>query len=236
MKCYICNGVLKSLGTIPFGQNIGTLECTDFTPVEYHKCTKCNFICCLDMLQWDQEQFATKIYNEDYIILDPGYGGVRAKNVCDFMEYFFRDTRNKPKHLDYGSGEGFLSDLLKPKKWSSDNYDPFTSPSKPTGKYKLITAVEVFEHSTNIFRTIEEILSMLDRGGVILFTTKFGDSTTPIDWWYICARSGHIGILSLDSMLIIAKKYGLFLHSFSEDYHMLQSTRNNFKQLQRGDK
>jgi hypothetical protein len=233
-KCYICNGLLISIGTVPFGRNIGTLPCTDFTPVEYYRCTNCDFICCPEMLDWPSNKFSELIYNEDYILLDPGYNGLRASNTKDSLDILFQYARKKPNHLDYGSGRGFLTDLLLKDKWNSTSYDPFTSKIRPTSKYKLITAIEVVEHSTNMFQTMDDMLSLLERQGVILITTKLCTKETLVDWWYICARSGHIGIHSEKSMIYIAKKYNLFFTSINEDFHYFQSTRNNFKQLLRG--
>jgi hypothetical protein len=186
------------------------------------------------MLAWPIDKFSKLIYNDEYILLDPGYNGLRAANTKGSLDNIFRGTRKLPTHLDYGSGQGFLTNLLLNNKWKSISYDPFTSPTKPKDKYKLITAIEVVEHSTNIFKTMEDMLSLLNRDGVILITTKLCEKETPVDWWYICARSGHIGIHSKESMLIVAKKYGLFFTSINEDYHYFQSTRNNFKQLIRG--
>lgn len=231
MKCYICNGELNLLGSIPFDKNEGILPCVDTTPIEYHKCSKCNFICSLELLQWSAEKFKEKVYNEDYSKVDTGYGGVRAANNVELIRQI---CRNRVSHLDYGSGEGHLSDLLVKEGWDSTYYDPYTHPNRPKGKFKLITAIEVFEHSTNIFDTVKDIKSFLDRDGVILFTTRLADETTPIDWWYICARSGHIGILSQESLKIVAQRNNLFVSSADELVHILQPSRNNIKQLTRG--
>lgn len=232
MKCYICGGNLVSIGSIPFDKNEGILPCLDKTPMEYHKCQSCNFICSLEMLAWTKEQFSDKVYNKEYTKVDTGYGGARASNNILLIDELFRGTTCT--HLDYGSGEGHFSNMLREKGWDSSYYDPYSSPQKPNRKFKLITAIEVFEHSTNIFKTLEDIKSLLDRNGVILFTTRLADVKTTISWWYICARSGHIGIHSEKSLKIVAKKNNLFFSSLDDLIHIMQPTRNSMKELIRG--
>ena len=235
MQCSICSESLVLLGTVPFDRNNAGVAIVDTTPMDYYKCSSCDFICCPEMLCWTPEQFAEKVYNAEYVKYDPDYLGTRPKNYAKMLREILPGRLPRLKHLDYGSGAGIMSKELQARHWNSSYYDPYSSPEKPTGAFNFITAIEVFEHSNNIDATIKDIKSMLDvRKGVVLFSTLFADEHTNIDWWYIGARNGHIGILSEKSMKLLAIRNGLFLSSLSVGVHCLQSSRNNLKDLSRG--
>jgi hypothetical protein len=232
MKCYICNNKANYLGEMPFSKNPSDLPMHDLTPMKYYKCSKCNFIFCPEMLGWDFNKFAEKVYNDEYGQLDPGYNGERAKNFFTFFNQALNPlVLSDIVHLDYGSGNSHLSGLMKSKVGHTESYDPFSSPNKPNIKFNLITAIEVFEHSTNIFNTVEDIKSMLSKNGVILFSTNLADRNTKIDWWYILARSGHIGVLSKESLEIVSDKVGLVFKSIAPEVHLLARTKPSMRNL-----
>lgn len=233
MNCHICNSTTVSLGTVPFDRNNAKVTIVNDTPMEYVKCTNCNAVSCPEMLSWTAKALGEKVYNEEYINYDPDYTGVRPKNYAKMLLDITEPSNiRKIKHLDYGSGLGIMSEELIKKKWNSSHYDPYSSPDKPEGTYNFITAIEVFEHALDIDSTILDIKSFLEnRSGVILFSTQFADANTDIGWWYIGARNGHINILSNESMKILAIRHGLFFSSLNSGIHLLQSTRNNYREL-----
>jgi 2-polyprenyl-3-methyl-5-hydroxy-6-metoxy-1,4-benzoquinol methylase len=120
---------------------------------------------------------------------------------------------------------------MKEAGWNTSAYDPYSNPIRPKGLYNFITAIEVFEHSTDIAETIKDIKSFLTKDGVILFTTLLAEKNTDIDWWYILPRNGHISILSKESMKILAIKNGMFFETINEGTHVLQYMRNTAKNL-----
>lgn len=233
MNCTVCGGILKLLGTVPFDRNNQEVAIVDDTPMEYYRCESCDFLCCPEMLSWTPQDLGNRVYNKDYVIYDPDYLGPRPKNYAQFLKNNVNKAKLKSiKHLDYGSGEGILTQELSKSRWNSSFYDPYSSPVKPAGVYNFITAIEVFEHALNIDETIKDIKSMLDsRNGVILFSTLFADKNTDIDWWYIGARNGHISILSEKSMKILAIRNNLFFSSIGTGMHVLQTTRNSLKDV-----
>ena len=233
MKCSICTGVLKSIGTVPFDRNNQEVPVVDTTPMEYYKCETCCFVCCPEMLSWTPEMLGARVYNSEYVKYDPDYLGTRPKNYADSIHRLTLGNKAKIKHLDYGSGSGIMSKLLSEKGWNSRYCDPYgASNTEPGQVFNFITAIEVVEHALDINATIAGIKSMLDpRTGTVLFSTQLADANTNIDWWYIGARNGHIGILSAQSLKILAKRHGLFFSSLNSGMHLLQPTRNNFKDL-----
>lgn len=232
LNCYICGGGMESIGFVPFDRNNSNQPIVNDTPVEYHKCNKCHCVLCLDMLTWSPEKLGKEVYNDSYPLFDPDYISTRPANYAKYLT----DTipaifRSKIRHLDYGSGTGVMSNILKSSKWDSEGYDPFSSPNRPNRKFNFITCIEVLEHSTNSFNTLEDIVSMLDSNGVLMLSTLLSDKSTTIDWWYIGARNGHINIMSKESMLILAKKYHLFFSSLSPNLHIFQRARSNMKNV-----
>lgn len=220
MNCYICKGTLEHFGAIPFGRNNENMPITDSTPIKYYRCCSCGFLCSPEMLKWSPEQFSQRVYNEDYNKVDAGYSGERAASWAPFLcRLIPKESTSKIVHLDYGSGEGVLSKLLVEKKWNSNFYDPFSSPTKPTIKYNLITAIEVIEHTTNIFDTLEDIKKYLLKDGMFLFSTSLIPKDVNLSWWYLSARAGHIGMHTAKSLKIACKKVGLVYTTYTSNIH-----------------
>lgn len=232
MTCPICWSEVASLGTVPFDRNNAGVDIVDSTPMEYYKCTNCNFVHCPEMLTWTPEQLGERVYNQDYIKYDPDYTGVRPKNYANFFMDSFRGAfPGRISHLDYGSGSGIMSEELRKYNWKSTSYDPYTSTTKPEQKFDLITAIEVFEHSLDIDKTIKDILTYAKPTTAIVFSTQLASESTDIDWWYIGARNGHIGILSEKSLKLLAIKNGLYFSSLNKGIHVLQANKNNLKKI-----
>lgn len=232
MTCPICASKANLLGTVAFDRNNAGIDIVDDTPMEYYKCTNCNFLYCPEMLAWTPEQLGERVYNQDYVKYDPDYTGLRPKNYAKFfMESFVGAFPSKITHLDYGSGSGIMSQELNKYNWKSTSYDPYSLAEKPTQKFDLITAIEVFEHSLDIDKTIKDILNYGKPTTAIVFSTQLVDKDTDIDWWYIGARNGHIGMLSEKSLKILAIKNRLYFSSLNTGVHVLQANKNNLKNI-----
>lgn len=233
MKCRICSKPLVVLGTIPFERNSKEIP-YEFPDKEatYHICTSCRNITCQEMLDWSQEDFSKYIYNDKYIQYDPDYAHNRPNSYANSISEAY--SRKKIKHLDYGSGSGVMSKILKDKfLWDSTAYDPFSNPVHISRKFNFITAIEVFEHSADIDKTIVDIQKYLDKDGVILFSTLLVPSDVTIDWWYIGAVQGHINIQSRESMTILAKRNGMLFSTLVPNVHILQNARGADRQLRK---
>lgn len=234
--CRVCGGKNRFLGVVPLERNNQNIPIVDNTPIEYYICTECDFLSCPSMLDYTPERLGVEIYNDDYVKFDPDYLSVRPTGWAKSLsESVHPNLVKRIKHLDYGSGKGIMSTILRTKGWNSTSYDPYDKTSSnfiPNTKFNLITAIEVVEHSLNIQKTIEDMKQYLDLNtGAILFSTLLADKNTTIDWWYIMARNGHIGILSEKSLKILAKNNGLFFSSINSGLHVLQSSRSNLKNI-----
>ncbi len=59
-------------------------------------------------------------------------------------------TWRKLDILDYGSGSGAFAERMAKYGFANiTNYDPFSSPARPAGKFSLITCFEVIEHTVS---------------------------------------------------------------------------------------
>jgi hypothetical protein len=98
---------------------------------------------------------------------------------------------------------------------SITNYDPFSSPARPDGKFSLITCFEVIEHTVSPRACLEDMLSFLAPGGCIVFSQPLQpDNIEAVrgSWWYIGPRNGHASIFTADALSRLAGDCGLVLH------------------------
>ena len=113
------------------------------------------------MHAWTPADFARRIYNDDYVLVDPDYRETRPRANADHLIALFGDHSNLV-HLDYGGGQGLLSDMLRDSGWKSESFDPFGGGDiDPSGccRFDLVTAYEVFEHVSDV----RDLVSRLSR-------------------------------------------------------------------------
>ena len=166
--------------------------------------------------------FAEKIYNNDYALVDPDYVDSRARQNAASIINMFANQKASIKHLDYGGGEGLFSDLLLEQGFNSTSFDPFVDKQtgfETLGKFNLITAFEVFEHVPSVNELKKQLVSLLSEDGIILFSTLLSDGHIKrherLSWWYAAPRNGHISLYSSKSLTIIAQQDQFAFGSFS---------------------
>lgn len=231
LKCEICNGVCLPHDVVDFNKSCeepnGNFLQLSGTPIYYYICNQCGFCFAPEFKKWTFKEFTDKIYNEDYIFVDPDYLKLRpesnAKNIIKRFENVYEDIR----HLDYGGGNKVLTTYLIKYKWNSSSYDPFIDKTiniKELGKYDLISAFEVFEHVPDVNIMMDELSILLKDDGAILFSTLLSDGNIEknkaLTWWYASPRNGHISLYSKDSLVSLAKKYNYNIGSFNRGLHL----------------
>ena len=172
------------------------------------------------------EEFRSKIYNAEYVQVDPDYVERRPlANARNLIE-MFRDAPVSLRHLDYGGGDGLLSDTLFAAGWQSRSYDPFVNRDESLGglgKFDLITAYEVFEHVPDVSQLASNLGSLLTDDGIVLFTTLISDGNIfpnrQLTWWYASPRNGHISLFSRKSLICLGNSAGFKFASCSPDFH-----------------
>jgi SAM-dependent methyltransferase len=195
-------------------------------PVYYLVCGKCGFAFAPELYGWTLEEFSSRIYNDEYVLVDPDYIEARPRANAEHLQSLIGDKGRSLRHLDYGGGHGLLSDLLRDSGWQSMSYDPFVDREVSVadlGKFDLITAYEVFEHVPDVRGLATNLATLLDQDGITLFSTLISNGNLArnqrITWWYASPRNGHISLFSKESLYFLATREGMNFGSFSPNMH-----------------
>ncbi len=180
------------------------------------------------MMKWDKSAYKKEIYNSQYIMVDPEFQTARPQSNSKFLIKILGRRLFSVRHLDYGGGNGVLSEILKSRGINSTSYDPFHGDSSEiiaTQRFDLITAFEVFEHATDPHAVIDSIDHLIDTEGMILFSTQVSDGHIQngqrLSWWYACPRNGHVCLFSTKSLNMLAETHGYKIRSISRSYHVM---------------
>jgi SAM-dependent methyltransferase len=200
-------------------------------PVYYSLCGKCGFCFAPQLAQWKLEEFEERIYNDEYVLVDPDYVETRPRANAASLISMFGDRARSIKHLDYGGGSGLLVKLLNGSGWQSVSYDPFVDKAvnvEQLGQFDLITAFEVFEHVPDVQNLMSNLRILLSPNGLVLFSTLLSDGNIHrnqrLSWWYASPRNGHISLFSRNSLAILARNNRFDFGSFSDGFHVFFSS------------
>ena len=229
--CLICGGPSLLIDVVDFNKNCEEARGL-YLPlmghgVYYVRCSVCNYTYAPEFGSWSSQDFLGMIYNNDYQEVDPDYLTARPEKNAEALNRIFCENLNEIVHLDYGGGNGKLSDLLRHSNWNSRSYDPFPDDVPMdfnAGTFNLITVFEVFEHVPNPLTMMDNIVKALSPAhGIVLFSTLASDGfikqNERLTWWYVAPRNGHIGIHSLKSLQILGERFGLEFRSLSPGVH-----------------
>lgn len=201
-----------------------------FTPVVYRKCADCAFIFTDFFDTFSQNDWATHVYNDHYLSIDPDYVEVRPRMMAGVLQTFLRSRKRTLIGLDYGGGSGKLTALMRQRGFQYDCIDPFGSndyQQQNIGKYNFVSVIEVFEHTTDPCETLKRILDMMDTTGpiMVMIGTEAHDRAVSDDnllsWWYAAPRNGHISLFSQRALTLLGQKFGLDHVSVSMNPHVL---------------
>ena len=193
---------------------------------EYYQCTNCNHIQ-VSPVTWLKEAYAKAIAALDLGLLSRNL--FYAPVVETIIE---RILPQGGRFLDYGGGYGLFTRLMRDRGFDFHRQDSycenifaldfdFATLHKSERRFDLITLFEVVEHLPN---PSEEVQRLLQYSDTLLFSTELvpGESKDIIDWWYISPETGqHISFFTLESMEILAERFGLKLYSNRRNLHLL---------------
>lgn len=230
--CAVCSGACEFQDVVDFNRSCEELRGLHLphsgVPITYARCRFCGFCYAPEMYQWTRDQFAERVYNDDYHVVDPDFAEVRPKTQAEFIIPMLGDAAGSTRHLDYGGGQGRLTDLLTGAGFESVCYDPFETPDldpRSLGQFDLITVFEVFEHVPDVNALMHDLLALRRPGGAILLSTLLSDQDIapgkPLTWWYAAPRNGHISLFSHASLQLLANRYGFTLGSFDQVLHVM---------------
>lgn len=227
--CPACGAATELLDRVDFNKSCEELRGRMLPPsgllVEYELCDACGFCFAPEIARWTKVQFAERIYNDAYADVDPDYREARPLANAQAVANMFGENSLAIRHLDYGGGNGVLSEALFAQGWDSHSYDPFVEgDTLPAARFNLITCFEVFEHVPEIHVLAEALANLLDDEGVVIFSTLLSDGNivrgTPLRWWYASPRNGHISLFSRRSLALLGERHGLRCGSFSPNLHV----------------
>ncbi len=223
--CPVCAGASDWFDVVDFNKNAseprGVFLPLAGRPVYYARCSGCGFCFAPALHRWSVRDMASRIYNADYVVVDPDYIDVRPKDSAAMLCGMFAQlAASEVSHLDYGSGSGRLSQLLLEKGWRSTSYDPFVPDSRAPEagrQFGLITAFEVFEHVADVAALTDFLKDHLAPDGLLVFSTLLSDGEIEpgkrLDWWYAGPRNGHISLYSKKSLTLLLQRCGI--HGFA---------------------
>lgn len=229
-SCPVCTGNAPALDVVDFNKNClepqGHFLPLARLPVYYHMCDNCDHVFSPDFWEWEDRDFAQKIYNDDYFSLDPDYLETRPVGNAKLLLQLFGAHSSSIAHLDYGGGNGQLSRYLQQHGWNSTSFDPFPqTPFEPNhlGRFNLITAFEVFEHVPHPQQLLTNITQLMSESCLVLFSTLTSDNSLKrnarIDWWYCSPRNGHINLFTRKSLSLLGAQHQLKFGSINEGLH-----------------
>jgi len=215
MTCRICSAKTRVFG---HGTILGKHD------VAYYQCGACGFV------QTDDPVWLNDAYTEAINRSDIGL--VRRNLVLSIQSSaiisMFFDHRKK--FIDFGGGYGLLVRLMRDRGYDFYRSDAhctnlfargFDAEPVGTGQYELLTAFEVFEHLVD---PAAKLKFMLSYSSSILFSTELVSVPAPHPdaWWYYGLDHGqHVSFFTLQSLRILAKRFGLNLYTNSRSLHLL---------------
>ncbi len=215
IPCPICRGHTTPAGSLDFSDQRESAPRNE--PIEYVKCTQCGFQFAPSMYAWPAETYRERVYNDRYWIVDPEFAEIRpSTNALGVSTMQFK------RHLDYGGGNGRLSQLVSAAGRDSTSWDPFHNPCPlaDLGKFDLITAFEVFEHAPDPQQLMSDLRALIAPGGRVLFTTLVSDDQPCLrEWWYAQPRWGHVSLHTKKSLYLLGNKWDFTLHNRDASMH-----------------
>src|SRR3984885_7234651 len=217
--CKICGGFSRPFDSVDFYKYCPPTDCFAFgfagIHVDYRRCRDCGFIFTDFFDDWTAGEFPARVYNADYALIDSEYADIRPGNVAAMLADRLAPWR-KIDILDYGSGSGAFADRMADHGFNRiTNYDPFSSPARPEGKFSLITCFEVIEHTVSPRACLEDMASFLAPGGCIVFSQPLQPAdieTIRGNWWYMGPRNGHTSIFTADALSRLGSDRDLVFH------------------------
>ena len=228
-KCRICSNGISEIFKATILQKY---------EIKYYACDKCGF------LQTEKPYWLNESYKESINITDTGLVQ-RNLEDAELTAIIIQQLFNKQSaFVDMAGGYGLFVRLMRDKGYHFYWSDLYTHNLMARGfefdgnnnkEIELITAFEAFEHFIDPIKEIENMLSISKN---IFFSTLLYSTSIPDrNWWYYGFEHGqHISFYSLNTLLFIAKKYNLNLHSFDENLHLLTERKLSYFEKYKLDK
>ncbi|HEX4330246.1 MAG TPA: class I SAM-dependent methyltransferase [Burkholderiales bacterium] len=193
--------------------------------IRYHLCTACGFIFTPAFDQWTAEDFQQRIYNADYVRVDPEFASVRPLRQADDLVRILAPLKGKVRILDYGGGTGVFAARMNAAGFETVSYDPvYQGGAPPLGqRFELIHCREVIEHAPDPRAFAADLVRYLAEDGAVYLSTAVqpdGMAEHLLQWWYMAPRNGHISLFSRRSLAMLWLDQGMQFHHFNLFVHL----------------
>jgi len=216
LPCKVCDSPAAFFDVVDFNKNTGGYA---FGPsginIPWHRCENCGFLFTPFFDDWAPDDFRRFIYNEDYILLDPEYLSTRPRAMAGHLSQVLAGFESA-RILDYGAGANVFATSMSELGFSHvESYDPISLPTRPPGKFDIITCIETIEHAPSPRAILGDMRSFLAEDGCILI----GESLQPPDidtlrcgWWYVAPRNGHVSTFAARTFVKLGERAGMIFH------------------------
>lgn len=233
LPCKVCGAAALFLDSCDFNAHCERAASPRLLPpsgvaVPYYRCPHCGFMFTQFMDGFSPRDFAERVYNPDYRLVDPDF---EERRPAALAAYLLNHFGTLPLALcDYGGGSGRMARAINAAQRGlrATHWDPFFSHApKPVGKFALVTAFEVFEHSPTPAPTLADMLSMTDANRLVLISTLCQPAdigTQRTGWWYCAPRNGHISLHTCDSLECLADDAGIGVTHLDSAIHLFHDT------------
>lgn len=228
VPCTVCGEPSPLAGVVDFNKSCLEQQGKSLplrgVPVYYRRCPRCWLVFADTMLHWTDQDFATHVYNADYVQVDPDYAEARPRDNAKWLLHLLGAAARDLSVIDFGGGSGRLAAELRKAGVRAATIDPHVAhPAPDFARAKLVTAFEVFEHAMRPQQVLDQILALMEPDGAVIFSTllqpaDFG--SFGLGWWYAAPRNGHVSLFSPDALLTLLRSRGLRAGSFSDNLHV----------------
>lgn len=233
LKCKVCGLTnVNYIGHVDPNKDVlgraKTFILKNHNDLHFYKCEDCGFLYTPYFDNWTQKEFEYYIYNDEYILIDPDYTYDRPKRTADWFVKQ-RDITKHTRILDFGAGSAVFEKVLKEHYSFTDitSWDPFWHTDISwhyKDKFDVITAFEVFEHTTDPVDTLMQMIAYLKpaTGRIIIstITTDIMPIKNDLSFWYIAPRNGHVCMHSNKSLEKLFEKVNMHCDHINNTEHI----------------
>ncbi len=177
---------------------------------EYRRCVGCGSVMVVDP-RWLSEAYENPINSTDVGLVQ------RCRSVSVRLSGFLRASRRPVGScLDFGGGNGLFVRMMRDAGFHFRWHDPMATNEfaighvgELSGRYSLITLIEVLEHLSDPADVLDDLAGHAD---LIVASTVLlpQPPPTPGRWWYYAPETGqHITFFTTEAMNILATRLGM---------------------------
>ena len=200
--------------------------------VRYFFCNSCG------LLQTEEPYWLEEAYRRAIADADTGLVSRNldiARKLSSLLYYCFDP---QARYVEFAGGYGLLTRLMRDRGFDFRWYDPYCQNIFARGfewdqlegkiSSRAVTAFEVIEHAPNPVTLISNAMARAQTSTIIFSTFLYeGEPPLPEKWWYYSLASGqHISFFRRQTLIALAGKLGLRLHS-NGWFHVMTTERMN---------